>query len=262
MPDKATNSHTSRPGGDIVREIVEPSIGGALTDVVEKHLASVTPEKQAEYQDIIVNLLTPYPGTEVTFCTEYQWLDGSTGAWTWMAEEQLYLDDRQPFFHTRAEAVSDAYENFAVAPPAVNVSEWRSVGEDLAGSLEDIGAVVLRDVKGLTGPVWGRTNINIAPEDELALRLVKELALKSGRHQEENREREFRVVWEVDVSAATPEEAAQKAREMQLKLDTEATVFNVRSGGVHTDFSESVEVDLYLEQDHEPNDDLDSGPGM
>lgn len=98
MPDKATKSHTGRSGGGIVSEITQPSIGGAVTDVVEKHLATVAPEKQAEYQDIIVNLLTPYPGTEVTFCTEYQWLDGSTGAWTWMAEEQLYVDDRQPFF--------------------------------------------------------------------------------------------------------------------------------------------------------------------
>ena len=38
---------------------------------------------------------------------------------------------------------------------------------------------------------------------------------------------EFRVIWEIEVHAASPEEAAQEARAVQLKRDISATVFGV-----------------------------------
>ena len=38
---------------------------------------------------------------------------------------------------------------------------------------------------------------------------------------------EFRVIWEIEIHAASPEEAAQEARAVQLKRDISATVFGV-----------------------------------
>ena len=44
----------------------------------------------------------------------------------------------------------------------------------------------------------------------------------------------MRVVWTVDVEAATPREAAQKALEMQRDPDSLATVFDVVYGDSET----------------------------
>lgn len=41
---------------------------------------------------------------------------------------------------------------------------------------------------------------------------------------------EYRITWTIDVSARSPEEAARKAREIQLRKDSIADVFEVRSG--------------------------------
>ena len=38
----------------------------------------------------------------------------------------------------------------------------------------------------------------------------------------------YRVAWEIDLEAATPREAAEAAREIQLDLDSTANVFDVR----------------------------------
>jgi hypothetical protein len=38
---------------------------------------------------------------------------------------------------------------------------------------------------------------------------------------------EFRVIWEIEIHAASPEEAAQEARAIQLRQDISATVFGV-----------------------------------
>jgi hypothetical protein len=38
---------------------------------------------------------------------------------------------------------------------------------------------------------------------------------------------EFRVIWEIEIHAASPEEAAHEARAAQLKRDISATVFGV-----------------------------------
>jgi hypothetical protein len=38
---------------------------------------------------------------------------------------------------------------------------------------------------------------------------------------------EFRVIWEIEIHAASPEEAAQEARAIQLKPDISATIFAV-----------------------------------
>jgi hypothetical protein len=38
---------------------------------------------------------------------------------------------------------------------------------------------------------------------------------------------EFRVIWEIDIDAENPREAAQCARELQLMPDMPATVFDV-----------------------------------
>jgi hypothetical protein len=38
---------------------------------------------------------------------------------------------------------------------------------------------------------------------------------------------EFRVIWEIDIDADSPMEAAHEARAVQLRPDTTATVFNV-----------------------------------
>lgn len=38
---------------------------------------------------------------------------------------------------------------------------------------------------------------------------------------------EYRVMWEIDIEANSPEEAAFKARMIQLKPDSTAVVFNV-----------------------------------
>jgi len=38
---------------------------------------------------------------------------------------------------------------------------------------------------------------------------------------------EFRVIWEIEIEAECPKEAAQKAREVQLRPDMPATIFEV-----------------------------------
>ncbi len=38
---------------------------------------------------------------------------------------------------------------------------------------------------------------------------------------------EFRVIWEIEIHAASPEEAAREARAVQLRSDISATVFGV-----------------------------------
>jgi hypothetical protein len=38
---------------------------------------------------------------------------------------------------------------------------------------------------------------------------------------------EFRVIWEIDIDAENPKEAAHGARELQLRPDMPATVFDV-----------------------------------
>jgi len=38
---------------------------------------------------------------------------------------------------------------------------------------------------------------------------------------------EFRVIWEIEIHAASPEEAAREARAVQLRRDISATVFGV-----------------------------------
>jgi hypothetical protein len=37
----------------------------------------------------------------------------------------------------------------------------------------------------------------------------------------------YRVMWEIDIDAQNPKEAVEKAREIQLDLGSEATVFRV-----------------------------------
>jgi hypothetical protein len=54
----------------------------------------------------------------------------------------------------------------------------------------------------------------------------------------------YRVLWEIDISAETPEEAANKARKIQLNPESWATVFNVWCK--HS--TRPVEVDLKEEQ--------------
>jgi hypothetical protein len=54
----------------------------------------------------------------------------------------------------------------------------------------------------------------------------------------------YRVLWEIDISAETPEEAANKARKIQLNPESWATVFNVWCK--HS--TRPVEVDIKEEQ--------------
>jgi hypothetical protein len=53
--------------------------------------------------------------------------------------------------------------------------------------------------------------------------------------------KEYTVMWEIDVSASDPYEAAALARKMQLDPNSTATVFNV------SEDAPSVEVDVLLE---------------
>jgi hypothetical protein len=50
----------------------------------------------------------------------------------------------------------------------------------------------------------------------------------------------MRVKWEIDIDAATPQEAAQKALEIQRDPDSIATVFEV--DGVHVDLGEPITI--------------------
>jgi hypothetical protein len=64
---------------------------------------------------------------------------------------------------------------------------------------------------------------------------------------------EFRVKWEIDLAADTPEEAAQKAQEIMRDPSSIATFFTV----VNSSTGKEVEVDLdFLDPD------CDSRPGM
>lgn len=42
--------------------------------------------------------------------------------------------------------------------------------------------------------------------------------------------RQYRVIWEIDIDADSPREAAEKAREIQRDAGSVATVFTVRKG--------------------------------
>ncbi len=55
--------------------------------------------------------------------------------------------------------------------------------------------------------------------------------------------RTYKVMWEIDISADSPEEAARRAREIQLDPESWATVFVVRGGYVRG----RVEIDLSKE---------------
>ncbi|MCA1785973.1 MAG: hypothetical protein LC657_08335 [Desulfobacteraceae bacterium] len=64
---------------------------------------------------------------------------------------------------------------------------------------------------------------------------------------------EFKVRWEIDLAADTPEEAAQKALEIMRDPESIATFFTVENSST----GKEIEVDLDLE-----DLDCDSGPGM
>lgn len=55
---------------------------------------------------------------------------------------------------------------------------------------------------------------------------------------------EYQVTWTIEVDAASPREAAEKARAAQFRLDTTATVFQVKPWGHTTQPPESVDIDL------------------
>jgi hypothetical protein len=57
----------------------------------------------------------------------------------------------------------------------------------------------------------------------------------------------YRVIWEIDICAANPQEAAKQAREMQIAAGSTATVFDV----IDED-GEKTQVDL-LEQEEQEN---------
>ena len=50
----------------------------------------------------------------------------------------------------------------------------------------------------------------------------------------------FRVSWEIDVDALTARDAAMKAREIQLKADSDALVFDVKG----SQLGDEVRIDL------------------
>ena len=63
---------------------------------------------------------------------------------------------------------------------------------------------------------------------------------------------EFRVIWEIDIDAEGPKEAAQEARAIQLTPGMSATVFNVwgyAAGKMHR-------IDLVEEEDRLNRDEL------
>jgi hypothetical protein len=63
---------------------------------------------------------------------------------------------------------------------------------------------------------------------------------------------EFRVIWEIDIEAAGPKEAAQEARAIQLTPGMSATVFDVwayEAGKMHR-------VDLVKEADRLDRDEM------
>lgn len=64
---------------------------------------------------------------------------------------------------------------------------------------------------------------------------------------------EYRVTWTIDVEADTPLDAAVKARGMQIRPNTTATVFEVqeRRGHVRAEWAAPiVEVDLSVDYSH------------
>lgn len=65
---------------------------------------------------------------------------------------------------------------------------------------------------------------------------------------------EYRVLWEIDVDADSPREAAEKARAIQKNPASHATVFYVTERGSQ---SEAVRVDLM--EGLNPEDDLPEG---
>jgi hypothetical protein len=56
---------------------------------------------------------------------------------------------------------------------------------------------------------------------------------------------DYRVVWEIDIEADTPREAAEHALNIQQKHYTTATVFDV----IDKKTLETTRVDLYSEED-------------
>jgi hypothetical protein len=59
-------------------------------------------------------------------------------------------------------------------------------------------------------------------------------------------EKEYKVKWEIEVYADSPEEAAEKAFNIRTKQDTTATVYNVTDPD-----GNMIEVDLIEEEDEE-----------
>lgn len=47
---------------------------------------------------------------------------------------------------------------------------------------------------------------------------------------------DYYVEWRIDITASSPEAAARKAREIQLRKDSSATVFHVITAGTGEDF--------------------------
>lgn len=85
-------------------------------------------------------------------------------------------------------------------------------------------AVILLRIKHVgNGPIspWRRTHHSGIPLKKRGLTL------------------EFRAIWEIDIDADSPIEAAQEARAVQLRPDTTATVFNVWE---HTGMMHSVDL--------------------
>lgn len=60
------------------------------------------------------------------------------------------------------------------------------------------------------------------------------------------KEKQFLVMWEIDIFAETPREAAEKARTIQLDANSTATVFEV----IESDSAHMHHIDLLEEEDN------------
>lgn len=111
---------------------------------------------------------------------------------------------------------------------------FKTVEED--GRLQDIAVV------WIGGMSFSR---NLTPEMEKS---IVRLAVQAGVKVDERRtsRRGYRVEWSIDIVADSPREAAQKAREIQLRAESRATVFDVIE---HDSNDEGHTIDLL--DDHE-----------